>query len=94
MCLIGKKEPVFKQLLNPQIQRKHYETFLANDPIIAHFKIITFRQVTIAFLWLVSHDNSEIKIAQLMAVTQPMQQLTQTLVHHLKGRNVKASIRP
>ena len=29
-----------------------------------------------------------------MEITQPMKQLSQTLVHHLKVRNVKASIRP
>ena len=40
----------------------------------------------------VSHDSSEIKRAQLMEVTQPMKQLSQTLVWHLKVQNVKASV--
>ena len=48
----------------------------------------------VGLVWFrVSHDCSEIKIAQLMEITQPMKQLSQTLVHHLKVRNVKASIR-
>ena len=42
---------------------------------------------------LCSHDSSDIKISQLIEITQPMKQLSQTLVHHLKVRNVKASIR-
>ena len=41
----------------------------------------------------VSHDSNKIKIAQLMEITQPMKQLSQTSVHHLKLRNVKASLR-
>ena len=47
----------------------------------------------VALVWFrVSHDSSEIMIAQLMEITQPIKQLSQTLVHHLKVRNVKASI--
>ena len=47
----------------------------------------------VALVWFrVSHDSSDIKIAQLMEITQPMKQISQTLVHHLKVRNVKASI--
>ena len=49
---------------------------------------------SVALVWFrASHDSSEIKIAQLMEITQPMKQLSQTSVHHLKVRNVKASIR-
>ena len=47
-CFMGKiarfqpKIPIFKLLSYSQSQRQHYGTFLANSPIIAHFKNIIF----------------------------------------------------
>ena len=77
-----KQSPMFWQNNH---HRPQFSSVLACSTSHSCVSLVSFR---------VSHDNSEIKIAQLMAVIQPINQLSQTLVYHLKARNVKASIRP
>ena len=95
--------PINCQQCSESLRNKTITSVLANNhqrPQFFSILACSTGHSCVSLVWFrVSHDNSDTKIAQLLAITQPTKKIITiliyiVLVHHLKARNVKASICP